>query len=92
MNQAIAAGLIEVGAVEENGAPHALEGANCADGGGRRGDAGDWPGVWVHDRTASKDLIRHIDAFIAAYNQTAKPFLWTKSKVHQKRLRPCFPD
>ena len=37
-----------------------------------------------------KDLIRHIDAFIAAYNQTAKPFLWTKSKVHQKRLRPCF--
>ena len=31
-------------------APHALEGANCADGGGRRGDAGNWPGVWVHDR------------------------------------------
>jgi hypothetical protein len=39
-----------------------------------------------------KDLIGHIDAFIAAYNQTAKPFLWTKSKVHQKRLRPCFAD
>jgi hypothetical protein len=30
-----------------------------------------------------KDLIGHIDAFIAAYNQTAKPFLWTKSKVHK---------
>jgi hypothetical protein len=26
------------------------------------------------------------------YNQSAKPFLWTKSKVHQKRLRPCFAD
>jgi DDE superfamily endonuclease len=24
-----------------------------------------------------KDLTGHIDAFIAAYNQTAKPFLWT---------------
>ena len=39
-----------------------------------------------------KDLIAHIDAFIDRYNQTATPFLWTKSEVHQKRLRPCFAD
>jgi hypothetical protein len=31
-----------------------------------------------------------IDAFIDAYNETAKPFVWTKSKVHQKRLKPRF--
>lgn len=39
-----------------------------------------------------KQLVAHIDAFIVRYNQSAKPFLWTKSKVHQKRLRPCFAD
>lgn len=39
-----------------------------------------------------KDLIAHIDAFIERYNQTARPFVWTKSEVHQKRLRPCFAD
>ena len=37
-------------------------------------------------------LRNHIDAFIAAYNQTAKPFVWTKSQVHQKRLKPSFAD
>ena len=42
--------------------------------------------------TSLKELIAHIDAFIERYNQTAKPFLWTKSQVHQKRLRPCFAD
>ena len=31
--------------------------------------------------------VAHIDAFIAHYNQTARPFVWTKSKVHQKRLK-----
>ena len=41
----------------------------------------DWTTNW-------RDLIGHIDAFIAAYNQTAKPFVWTKAKVHQKRLKP----
>src|SRR5690349_1878677 len=35
-----------------------------------------------------KDPVAHIDAFIERYNHTARPFLWTKSKVHQKRLRP----
>jgi hypothetical protein len=35
-------------------------------------------------------LIEHIDCFIASYNEGAKPFVWTKSKVHQKRLKPCF--
>jgi transposase len=36
------------------------------------------------------DLTSHIGNFIAAYNDTAKPFVWTKSQVHQKRLKPCF--
>ena len=38
------------------------------------------------------ELIAHIDAFISSYNETAKPFVWTKSEVHQKRLKPCFAD
>ena len=33
---------------------------------------------------------QHIDAFIKAYNTTAAPFAWTKSEVHQKRLKPRF--
>jgi transposase len=36
------------------------------------------------------ELKAHLAAFIDAYNETAKPFAWTKSKVHQKRLKPCF--
>jgi transposase len=36
------------------------------------------------------ELINHIDCFIARYNNDAKPFVWTKSAVHQKRLKPCF--
>jgi transposase len=31
-------------------------------------------------------LRQHIDAFIEAYNETAKPFVWTKAKVHQRRV------
>ena len=31
---------------------------------------------------------QHIDAFIKAYKTTAAPFAWTKSEVHQKRLKP----
>ena len=38
------------------------------------------------------ELIAHIDAFIESYNETARPFVWTKSEVHQKRLKPCFAD
>lgn len=38
------------------------------------------------------ELIAHIEAFIASYNETARPFVWTKSKVHQKRLKPCFAE
>jgi transposase len=41
---------------------------------------------------AVEELKDHIDAFIKTYNETAKPFAWTKSKVHQKRLKPCFAD
>jgi hypothetical protein len=42
--------------------------------------------------TSVEQLVVHIDAFIAHYNQTARPFVWTKSEVHQKRLKPCFAD
>ena len=36
------------------------------------------------------ELIAHIHSFIDSYNADAKPFVWTKSVVHQKRLKPCF--
>src|SRR5260221_2901767 len=35
--------------------------------------------------TSIRQLREHIDAFIDAYNQNAKPFVWTKAKVHQRR-------
>ena len=37
--------------------------------------------------TAVKQLQEHIDAFIAAYNETAEPFAWTKKKVYQRRFK-----
>ena len=37
--------------------------------------------------TAIKELQEHIDAFIAAYNENAKPFAWKKNKVHQRRFK-----
>ena len=39
-----------------------------------------------------KHLREHIDAFIETYNENARPFVWTKSEVHQKRLKPRFAD
>jgi len=36
-----------------------------------------------------RELVDHIDSFIASYNDTARPFVWTKTGVHQKRLKPC---
>jgi hypothetical protein len=42
--------------------------------------------------TAVPSLRKHINAFVASYNQTARPFAWSKSEVHQKRLRPRFGD
>jgi transposase len=41
---------------------------------------------------AVDELKAHIDAFIKDYNETAKPFVWTKSEVHRKRLNPCFAN
>ncbi len=38
------------------------------------------------------ELKVHIEAFIDSYNETAKPFVWQKSEVHQKRLKPRFAD
>ena len=42
--------------------------------------------------TSVEELVAHISAFISDYNKTARPFVWTKSEVHQKRLKPCFAD
>lgn len=42
--------------------------------------------------TGVAQLRNHIDAFVKSYNQTARPFAWTKSEVHQKRLKPRFAD
>jgi transposase len=42
--------------------------------------------------TSVAQLRTHIDAFVEAYNEHAKPFAWTKSKVHQKRLKARFAD
>lgn len=40
--------------------------------------------------TSVKQLRAHIDAFIEAYNAAARPFVWTKSEVRQKRLKARF--
>jgi hypothetical protein len=37
-----------------------------------------------------RELIDHITSFIDNYNDTARSFVWIKSVVHQKRLKPCF--
>jgi transposase len=34
-----------------------------------------------------EQLKQHIKAFIETYNETAEPFVWTKSKVHQRRVK-----
>jgi transposase len=34
-----------------------------------------------------EELKAHIDAYIAEHNNTAEPFVWTKSKVHQRRVK-----
>src|SRR5471030_1181034 len=37
--------------------------------------------------TSVEQLKEHIDAFIESYNEDAEPFVWTKSKVHQRRVK-----
>ena len=37
--------------------------------------------------TSIQQLRKHIDTFIADYNEEAEPFVWTKSKVHQRRVK-----
>ena len=32
------------------------------------------------------------NAFIETYNQHAKPFVWTKARVHQKRIKVRFAE
>lgn len=33
------------------------------------------------------ELKAHIDDYVARYNETAEPFVWTKSEVHQRRVK-----
>jgi transposase len=42
--------------------------------------------------TGVAQLRRHISAFVEAYNERARPFAWSASKVHQKRLKPRFAE
>jgi len=37
--------------------------------------------------TSVEELKQHINAFVKAYNKHAEPFIWTKSKVHQRRVK-----
>jgi len=37
--------------------------------------------------TSVQQVKAHIDAFIKNYNEDAEPFVWTKSKVHQRRVK-----
>jgi len=37
--------------------------------------------------TSVAQLREHIDAFIESYNHNATPFVWTKAKVHQRRVK-----
>src|SRR6476646_6966341 len=37
--------------------------------------------------TSVEQFKKHIDAFIESYNEDAEPFVWTKSKVHQRRVK-----
>jgi transposase len=37
--------------------------------------------------TSVEQLREHIDAFIETYNEDAEPFAWTKSEVHQRRVK-----
>ena len=37
--------------------------------------------------TSVEALKAHIDAYIASHNETAEPFIWTKSEVHQRRVK-----
>jgi transposase len=37
--------------------------------------------------TSVDQLKAHMDAFIETYNIDAEPFVWTKSKVHQRRVK-----
>ncbi len=38
--------------------------------------------------TSVRQIKDHIDAFINSYNAHAKPFVWTKTRVSQKSLKP----
>src|SRR5262245_34199792 len=42
--------------------------------------------------TSVVQLRKHIDAFIETYNQQAKPFVWTKVRAHQKRIKVRFAE
>ena len=37
--------------------------------------------------TSVEQLKAHMDAFIETYNEDAEPFVWTRSEVHQRRVK-----
>ena len=37
--------------------------------------------------TSTEELKAHIDAYVERHNATAEPFVWTKSEVHQRRVK-----
>lgn len=39
--------------------------------------------------TSVAQLRQHINDFISAYNATSHPFAWTKTQVHQRRVKGC---
>jgi transposase len=42
--------------------------------------------------TSPSQVREHIDAFVAVYNQSARPFAWSKSTVRQNIPKPRFAD
>ena len=42
--------------------------------------------------TSPEQLRRHIDSFVAAYNQTAHPFEWKKQTVFQKHPKTSYAN
>jgi transposase len=57
-----------------------------------------WFSILCRKALASSSFIspqavrERIDAFVEAYNQTARPFTWTKTHVAQKTLKPRLAD
>ena len=51
----------------------------------------DDPWMYIWGRADYEDIFKR-PHFVESYNETACPFEWTASEVHQKRLKPRFAD